>query len=399
MPKLLQINVSANVGSTGKIAEHIGLLAEQKGWESVLAYGRSNNKSQLKTIKIGSDYDIKCHGIQTRLLDNHGLSSRNATSIFIDWVKSYKPDLVHLHNIHGYYINYPILFKWLKEWNGPVIWTLHDCWPFTGHCAYYSSIKCNKWQTHCYNCPQITSYPASICVDRSKSNFSQKKRFFTNLSNLHIVTVSDWLKNEVAHSFLGNYPLQTIHNGIDLSIFKPGNNNVKDNTTKIILGVANKWEDRKGLNDFIYLRKLLPEKYTIKLVGLSNKQIKTLPNGIIGIERTSDIKQLVELYTSADIYINTSVEETLGMTTIEAMACGTPVIVYDSTACKEPIEPNICRSVSPKDINGLIKAIQLIEDESNNNTAETLIKWVSTRFNESICFQEYINLYEEILHK
>lgn len=396
MPKLLQINVSANKGSTGKIVEHIGLLAEKNGLDNAVAYGRTNNNSQLHLFKIGSDFDVKWHGVETRLLDNHGLASRNATKKFVEWAKIYNPDIVHLHNIHGYYLNYPILFKWLKEWGGPVVWTLHDCWPFTGHCTHYSFVKCSKWEKGCNNCPQLSEYPSSIWVDRSATNFNQKKNYFSNLPNLHIITVSNWLKKEVSKSFLSNYSIQTIHNGIDLNIFRPYDNKVKKETINI-LGVASVWNGRKGFDDFLMLRKMLPEKYIIKLVGLSTKQIRILPEGIIGIGGISNVNKLAELYSAADIYINTSVEETLGMTSIEAMACGTPVIVYNSTACNEPIEKNICKVVAPKDIDGVINAIKTIESMNINSNIPILRKWVCNNFDQRTCYQQYIDLYKNLI--
>lgn len=398
MPKLLQINVTANEGSTGKIAENIGILAEKNGWESILAYGRDNHNSQLQTIRIGSDFNVLKHGLESRFFDNHGLASRKATLKFVEWAAKYNPDIVHLHNIHGYYINYPILFNWLKEWNGPVVWTLHDCWPFTGHCAHYSHQQCYKWRTKCNKCPQLSSYPASFWMDNSTKNFVKKRMYFSNLAKLHIVTVSDWLKQEVMQSFLGCFDIRTIHNGIDIKTFKSSENKLHHGNRVQILGVANCWDARKGLDDFFCLREILPDKYEIKLVGLSNNQISSLPKGIIGIRRTANVSELVKLYSEADIYINTSVEETLGMTTIEAMACGTPAIVYDSTACSEPIDKRLCQIVPSNDIQALKKAIEIIEDKKNNNSTESLRSWVQAHFDQRICFQKYIDLYNELLN-
>lgn len=398
MPILLQINTDANLGSTGRIAENIGILAQENGWETVVAYGRENNNSKLQTFRIGSDLDVKLHGIETRLFDNHGLASRKATTKFIEWTKEHNPDIIHLHNIHGYYLNYQILFKFLKEWGGPVVWTLHDCWPFTGHCTYYSFEKCSKWEKGCYRCPQLSNYPSSFGRDRSALNYMQKKESFSNLPNLQIVTVSNWLQNEVKKSFLGNYDIHTIYNGIDLNVFRPYDNKKKGDKT-ILLGVANIWDKRKGLYDFIKLRSILPDNYIIKLVGLSNKQIRMLPEGITGIERTANTQQLAEIYSSSDIYINASVEETLGMTSIEAMACGTPSIVYNSTACSEPIEKNICKVVNPNDIYGIVDAIKKIESLDCKSTTETLKKWVTSQFDKNKCFQQYIDLYEKIQKK
>lgn len=395
-PKLLQINVTANWGSTGKIAEDIGKLAIDSGWESWIAYGRGNSKSKSHLIRVGNNLDTMMHGLQSRFLDNHGLASKKATKHLLEQAKILKPDIIHLHNIHGYYINYPILFDFLKKWGGPVVWTLHDCWSFTGHCAYYSYQKCNKWMTGCHNCPILHSYPASIWKDRSIKNYNEKLSNFTHHPNLHIITVSDWLKGEVQKSFLKNYPVQTIYNGLDTTIFAPQPIKTIDSTRRVLLGVASVWDKRKGLDDFIKLRKLLPSYYEIILVGLSLNQISKLPSGITGIRRTENVKQLVNLYSMADIFINPSVEETLGMTTIEAMACGTPAIVYDSTASPEVVNKEFCKIVEPNDIQGLLTAINNTENKSVM-MIEKLHNTVMSKFEKQNNYNKYIQLYESLL--
>ncbi|WP_286332856.1 glycosyltransferase [Duncaniella freteri] len=396
MPLLLQINVTANSGSTGKIAEDIGSLAIEKGWDSWIAYGRGTPKSLSNLIRIGNNWDMRIHGIETRLFDNHGLASRHTTKDFIKVIDKLNPDLIHLHNIHGYFLNYPLLFDFIKHWGGPVIWTLHDCWTYTGHCSHYSYVGCNKWQNCCNNCIQKNRYPASLWLDRSMRNLDCKKDAFLGCKNLHIVTVSDWLQQEVRKSFLKDYYITTIYNGIDTSVFQPKQSATK-NSKKIILGVANVWDSRKGLDDFIELRKKLPDNFSIVLVGLSQSQIKGLPKGIIGMQRTESIGQLVELYSMADVYVNTSVEETLGMTTIEAMSCGTPAIVYNSTACPEVIENKFCSVVKQEDIDSLANAVIKTISQSNDSIVEVLRQWVDTNFNKDKNYKKYIDLYESMI--
>lgn len=396
MPKLLQINVTVNSGSTGRIAEHIGELSLSNGWESWIAYGRKANASNSNLIKIGNLFDIVSHGIQTRIFDNHGLASKHSTKQLIETIKNkVKPDLIHLHNIHGYYLNYPLLFDFLKEWGGPVVWTLHDCWPFTGHCAHYDYLKCNKWESLCFNCPQLKRYPASYLMDRSKNNFKIKYSCFTSLNNLTIVSVSNWLRSQISKSFLSKYPCEIIYNGIDSSVYKPL---VKKNGTNqfTVLGVASVWDERKGLNDFINLRSVLPRNYDILLVGLNRKQINNLPNGISGLERVSSTKELALLYNKASVYVNTSVEETLGMTTIEAMACGTPAVVYDATASPEVIEKNSCRIIKPRDILSLKDAIMDISSRPTH--ISTLRDWVMKNFEKTNNYMKYLKLYNKLLN-
>lgn len=395
--KLLQINVTANSGSTGKIAEAIGQLAISRGWESWIAYGRGKPQSESRLIRIGNDWDMRWHGFETRLFDNHGLASRRTTRQFIRQIEEIKPDIIHLHNIHGYYLNYSLLFKYIKEWGGPVVWTLHDCWPFTGHCTHYTFMKCNRWQFKCHDCPQIKCYPKSLIFDRSNNNYNDKRDAFLNCPNLTLVAVSNWLKNKLSQSFLKNYKTITIYNGIDSQIFKSNNASQLNNESKIILGVANVWSKRKGLEDFVKLRNILPDSYTIILVGLSASQISNLPKGIIGIKRTESIEELVRLYNSADVYVNLSVEETMGMTTVEAMSCGTPSIVYDSTASPEIINSKYCKIVKVGDIERLASEIEWQCKNFSTESSIELSKWATEKYDKRAKYNEYFNLYNNLL--
>lgn len=396
MPTLLQINVTANWGSTGKIAEDIGRIAISNGWESWIAYGRGNPTSASKLIRIGNDFDMKSHALQTRLFDNHGLASKKVTKEFIRKIKKIKPDIIHLHNIHGYYINYRILFDYLNEWGGPVVWTLHDCWPFTGHCAYYEFSNCYRWKSKCYDCPQIKSYPASLWYDRSTKNFFTKKESFLGCRNLTFVPVSDWLNRELKKSFLSDYLAVTIHNGIDLSVFTPAETVKEDSTQKIILGVASVWDKRKGLDEFVKLRKLLPKNYHITLVGLSNDQIATLPDGITGIRRTENVRQLADLYSMADVFVNPTLEDNFPTTNLEALACGTPVITYRTGGSPEAIDETTGFIVDYQDVDALAKQIETV-CKTNAISAKVCRKRAENFYNKKIVFQQYITLYNTLL--
>ena len=222
MPTLLQINVTCNQGSHGKIAEQIGSLALKNGWRSVIAYSRGNAESESETIKIGNRLNMYWHGFESRIFDNHGLSSRLATKKLVKQILDIHPDIIHLHNIHGYYLNYKILFEFLKEYNHPVVWTLHDCWSITGHCSHFVSANCKRWKTKCFDCPlKSKNYPKSYLFDRSTQNYFDKKAAFSSINNLHIISVSNWLNDIVKESFLNYANLHVIHNGIDISTFKP----------------------------------------------------------------------------------------------------------------------------------------------------------------------------------
>ena len=352
--RVLQINATVNSGSTGRIAEDIGLVLINVGHESQIAYGRGNQPSKSNKIKIGNQWDANWHGVVSLLLDRHGFASRKATKQLINKIEELKPDVINLDNINGYYVNIEILFDYLKKINIPVVWTFHDCWPFTGHCSYFDSVGCEKWKTHCQNCPKKSFYPKSLLIDNSFKNFSDKKQIFNQLDNLHIITPSNWLKNLVKQSFLSKFPVSCIHNGIDLSKFNPVENvekliqkwNLKDKI--IVLGVASIWDRRKGLDDFISLSNKLSGTYQIILIGLTKKQIAQLPKNIIGIERTESIEELAEYYSLAKVFVNPTYQDNFPTTNIEALACGTPVVTYNTGGSPEAIDKEKCRKRADK---------------------------------------------------
>lgn len=398
--RILQINVTANWGSHGKIADDIGNLAIKHGWESAIAYGRNFNPSSSKLIKIGNKWDNIVHGVSTRLFDRHGLQSYHATKRFISKAEEYNPDIIHLHNIHGYYLNYPLLFEWLKRINRPVVWTLHDCWPWTGHCAYYTYNQCYKWEHNCNKCPGLSSYPKSF-IDGSTINFGIKKKSFLGVDNLVLVPVSNWLAKDVKKSFLRDYKVEIIHNGIDLNSFHPetkGINKISipSKNKKIILGVASVWEKRKGLEEFINLRSILPQTHEIVLVGLTPKQIQSLPNGIIGITRTNSVQDLTKLYSSADVFVNPTLEDNFPTTNIEALACGTPVVTYNTGGSPEAIDEKTGFVVPYKDINALKEKIIYICENHPFSSADCRTRAVNN-FNKDVAFSKYIELYKSLL--
>lgn len=402
MPKLLQINITANWGSHGRIAEEIGQLAMQNGWESYIAYGRWANPSKSHLIKIGCMWDERWHGVQSRLLDNHGLASKRATKQLISAIKEIKPDLIHLHNIHGYYLNYPLLFDYLSHAEIPVVWTLHDCWSMTGHCAYFTYAKCEKWKTECSNCENLDSYPISYIIDNSRSNYAKKKKYFNIIRNLTLVPVSDWLFGIVTQSLLKKNTVKVIHNGVDVEIFKPlGRGTLPKgllNGKKIVLGVSSKWEKRKGLEDFIKLRNLLSNDYQIVIIGLSEGQKKKMPDGVDGICRTDNIEELVRYYSSADVFINPTYEDNFPTTNIEALACGTPVITYRTGGSPEAIDENTGMVVEVGDINGLVAGIKKLclsdhKEETRRLCRERAVKY----FNKNDRYREYLDLYQSLL--
>lgn len=341
--KYLFINSVAGFGSTGRIAAEQcrGLMAQ--GHECVIAYGRDKaNCDDIPTVLIGSKLDYQLHGVMSRVLDNHGFGSKAATKRFLKWVREYDPDVIWLHNLHGYYIHLGELFSYLKTCGKTIYWTLHDCWSFTGHCSHFDFVGCDRWKTGCHDCPQKKEYPASLLMDNSRGNYAAKKALFTGIPNLTIIAPSYWLENFLKQSFLKEYPVEVVYNRIDPEVFKPTPGDFREKhglqNQKIILGAASVWGERKGLGDFAKLSQMLDDSYRIVLIGLTAEQAAVMPKKILCLPRTDNMCQLAQAYTAADLFLNPSVEETFGMTAMEALSCGTHPIVYKGTACEEIVD-------------------------------------------------------------
>ena len=338
--KILMINSVCGIRSTGRICTDLADALTEQGHIVKIAYGRENVPEQYAkyAVRIGTDLDVKLHGVRARLLDESGFGSKKATIKFIEWVKKYDPDVIHLHNIHGYYINIKVLFDYLRSCGKKIIWTLHDCWAFTGHSALCDGINCERWEKGCYQCPNLKEYPKSF-IDYSKINWFKKRKLFTKIPNLTIVTPSHWLAGLVKRSFLKAYPVTVIHNGIDTSQFYPMKSNFRKKygieDKFILLGVASSWNEMKGLSDYVKLANMLDDSYRVILVGIKKGQIKNVPSNMICIERTNSTKELACIYSAADLLLNLSYCENYPTVNLEAQACGTPVITYDTGGSKE----------------------------------------------------------------
>ncbi len=333
--RILMINVVCGIRSTGRICADLACALEKRGHEVKIAFGREVVPPQYEkyAVRIGSDLGTKIHALKARLLDGCGFGSKKATLDFIEWVKKYDPDVIHLHNVHGYYINVDVLFNYLRTCGKRILWTLHDCWPFTGHAAYCEYSQCERWISGCERCPSLKEYPSSL-TDRSRINWKKKRALFCGIPQMTLVTPSVWLESLVKKSFLSAYPTTVIHNGVDTAVFKPTPGKVQERyclpEKKIVLGAAAVWDRRKGLDDFIKLAGLLPQDYQIVLVGLSKDQMKAIPSSIVGIERTNSVKDLVELYSAANVFVNLTYEDNYPTTNLESIACRTPVVTYDT---------------------------------------------------------------------
>lgn len=390
---LLQLNVTANWGSTGKIAEGIGVSAIADGWESFIAYGRMMNPSKSKLLKVGNQLDVYLHYAKNRLLDGEGLGSKSATKELIHRIQELSPQVIHLHNIHDHWLNYPLLFEYFSTIDTPIVWTFHDCWAFTGHCCHFEDEQCFKWRTDCMQCPQCEKYS----LDRSKDNFNRKKALFTKLQDrLTIVCVSEWLANYVRQSFLDNCRIEVLNNGIDSSTFSIQSSRSKK---KMILGVSNVWPPYKGLGDFIELRKRLPSDVGITLVGLTEKQISDLPDGIKGITRTTNVQELVALYNEASVFVNPTYNDSFPTVNLEALACGTPIITYRTGGSPEAVDEATGMVIEKGDVEGLASAILKVVNNPALYPPSACRKRAVERFNKETQFAKYINLYTDLVNR
>ncbi len=363
--RYLLINSVCGTGSTGRICVETAQKLMEQGYEVKIAYGRKDNADKRcdpYAVRIGTKSELLAHVLQTRLLDSHGLGSKKATKRFLQWAESYDPDVLWLHNLHGYYIHIGLLFEWIKSRpRMQVRWTLHDCWAFTGHCCHFSFAGCNKWTTRCEACKQKGEYPASLLMNNAGRNFDIKKQLFCNVPNMKLLVPSEWLANLVRKSFLKDYEIEVCPNTVNKEIFKPTENNVKKKLgiegKRMILGVASLWNEKKGYDDFIKLSCMLDDSFAVVLVGLTEEQLSRAPQTLIGLPRTESQRELAQIYTAADVYVNTSKEETFGLTTLEALSCGTPVMVYEGTACEEVTKAN-GGMVVPNRIESLYEAVK-----------------------------------------
>lgn len=435
-PLFFEITIEANAGSTGKASEALCDELTRQGWDCIIAYGRNNYQSKHKTYPIGNRLGQFFHLLKARLLDAEGLGSRWATKQLVKQLKKVQPTVIHLRNIHGYYLHYPTLFDYLRDAGIPVLWTLHDAWSFTGHCSHFASVGCDKWKSGCGSCPQTSEYPKSWWLDRSARNFKLKQRYFTQVPTLQLVAVSNWLAETVRNSFFGvKVPIHTIVNGVNTEIFRrldwhsvaddqQGKSESRINYSqhaiptiadlrqkygitakRVVMASARPWSRKKGLYDLIQLCSLLQTSYDVNelqvvLVGVNDSQRKLQPSNAIGIARTENLSELCALYNLADVYVNASYEESFGLTTAEALACGTPVIGYNNTGTKEILEglqgdgPNPGAILVPTgDVTEIYNSVKtILENESISIDVNYSLKDVVKSDSENIDFNNSLTV-------
>ncbi len=396
---IIEINLG-NFSSTGNIIKGIQQSARAAGHECRLAFPDTafNTVTADDDLLIGSRFFGKTIARVELVTGFHGCFSAFATLKLLRKLNKIKPTIVNLHNIHGSYIDLPLLFRYIKKKNIPIVWTLHDCWSFTGHCSYFDIVKCDKWKNGCYACPQHLEYPKSL-FDNSKFMYKLKKKWFTGVKNMTLVTPSEWLAGLVKQSFLKAYPVRVINNGIDLSVFKPTPSDFRRKcgaeNKYIVLGVAFGWERRKGLDVFIELaHRLDPEKYRIVLVGTDDTVDEQLPECIISVHRTHDRSELAEIYTAADVFVNPTREENYPTVNMESLACGTPVLTFLTGGSFEIPNDTCGCAVEKGDIDSTEKEIIRICEKKPYSSDSCVER--AKQFDRNARFNEYITLYGEL---
>lgn len=397
--KVLQINSCFGCLSTGRIVSDIAAELVASGHECVAAYGLDYMDRGIPTIKIGTRLGIKFNTLYSRLFDREGFGAWFATRRFLKKVDAYQPDLVHLHNLHGNYINIKLLFEYLAEKKIPTVLTLHDCWFLTGHCAHFLETGCEKWKSCCDKCPQLSSYPKSYFLDRSADNHRIKSRLLGQIPELEVVTICEWSANLVRQSHLKQRPQTTIFNGIDLNCFRPIISGIREELRlgdrKMVLGVASSWSNRKGLSDFVALAETISSDYQIVLIGLTEEQRDSLPKSIIGITRTSNAEELAAYYSAADVFVNLSYEDTFATVNIEAQACGTPVVTYLTAGNPETVCDQTGIVVGQGDIEEVTCTIQNLV--SKEKPVQACTDYAKEQFDRKKQAQRYLDVYRHFL--
>lgn len=384
-------------GSTWRIVESLADALQKEGHRTLTAAGFTWKKSTREDFVLTSGIVEKTiHTYRARFTGKIGTYSKHATRKLLRRLDEFSPDVIHLHNLHGWYLNLPMLFDYIKKNRIRVLWTLHDCWAFTGHCPHFDACGCEKWKSGCHHCSQHRLYPQSY-VDASEAMYENKKRWFCGVEDLTVITPSEWLASLVRESFLKEYPVRVIHNGIDLSVFCPSNGELSaryaDPTKHTVLGVSYAWNEKKGLDVFCSLSERLGEKYRILLVGTDEKVEETLPNSILPIRRTQNARELAELYTLSDVFVNPTREENYPTVNMEAIACGTPVITFATGGSPEIPDETSGESVPKNDVDTLVERIRVVCETKPYTKEACLIR--AKEFDHAHFIRESLALYRE----
>jgi len=399
--KVLQINSVCGIGSTGRFATDLYSGLKANGQNCLIAYGRGKPRgiARQDTYRIGSSFEVAFHGAMARLDDRSGFHSTIATKRLIKVINKYKPDVIHLHNLHGYFLDVRILLNYLASVDVPVIWTFHDCWNFTGHCAYFDLASCSEWLKHCEGCRSLRDYPASFLRNCAVKNLKIKRQLIARLGRVCVVSPSIWLAGIARQTVFGRFEIEVIRNGIDLSVFKPTPNSLREryglDNRKVVLGVASRWDKRKGLEYLLDLATQIPHDYSVVIIGIDTKQIRKLPANILGIRRTKNTAELAAWYSCADVFVNPTLEDNYPTTNLEALACGTPVVTFSSGGSGEAVAEGCGIIVESRKVEDLLLAVKHIINSQTFIKSECLK--ASQAFDIHRAVQEYMRLYEKMM--
>ena len=401
MKTIVEIN-GINYSSTGTIALNIAKELRSNGYKVYTACKKSRLGMKFQhedQIFIGTWFDRVISERLAMLTGRKGCYNVLNTLLFIRKLKKIRPDLIHMHLLHDTFINLNMLFKYIKKNDIPVIWTFHDCWAFTGQCSYFDAVNCDKWKTGCHDCPQTKIYPKTYFIDNTRNMWNKKNEWFNSVKDMTIVTPSIWLKKLVEESFLKKYPVKVIYNGINLNVFKP---TVSDFRKKydledkyVLLGVAYQWDERKGIDLFIRLAKELPENYKIVLVGTNDELDKTLPENILSIHKTFNQEELVKIYSASDLFLNPTRQDNFPTVNIESLACGTPILAFNTGGCPEIISEKTGSIVEKNDFAAFrseIIRICVTKPFDKQDCIEA-----ASHYDMSAKYKEYADLIKEIL--
>lgn len=396
--KIIQIT-TFSYKAAGSIMMSIHKAMLSQGIDSYVAWGRGRKAENNREYYMKDDIGVKIHGVYTRLTDKAGFASTRSTKKLLQWIDGIEPDIIHLHCIHGYFINIELLFKYIKEKNIKVVWTQHDCWAFTGHCAYFDACGCDKWKTGCHECQQLKTYPKAY-IDNSEENWLTKKKLFNGLEII-CVTPCEWLKKLIGQSFLANYPCHVIYNGVNTHVFHHIASNFKGKNGLekycLILGVASEWTERKGLKDFIRLDSMIDHnRYKIVIIGLTSNQAKNIPKTIFAMERTNNVRELVEIYSASDVYLNPTYEDNFPTTNLEAMACGTKIITYKTGGSPEAVKDGYGYVVEKGDLDAVCELLTRVCRETKEQLPEECIYRRDWIFSSARMVDEYLSLYKRL---